>query len=333
MPNTETNDAELEEAAPTTQAGATLAPDSQNGAPGTKAGMMASMMGAMNGMKKSDLVDFFNQTMAQFGPNNFPGADAVNTTAQNMDSIKAKASVKEDIEDMFAGEEITEEFKTKVETIFEAAVHARVELEIARINEEQETEFNNIVEEYKTDLSDKVDEYLSYAVEQWVEENRVALENGLKLEVFENFFTGLKNLFIENNVSIPDEEVSLVDELEDTIGNLEDRVNEEIEKNIRLSNLNEELIKNGIIVGVTANLTDSQKEKFNSLVEGVEYENLNEFESKLGIIKETYFNKKSPKSATAEIVGVDVLNEDKNIAPVTGPMAVYAEALSRTIKN
>lgn len=321
---------ELDEA---TAAAATLAPDSNPADGKSKAGMMADVMGAMNGMKKSDLVDFFNQAMAQFGPNKFPGADAAGKTAQNQASIKAKASVKEDVEDMFDGEELTEEFKTKVETVFEAAVNARLEVETARLEEEQEVKFNELVEAHKVELSEKVDEYLSYAVDQWVQENKIALENGLKLEIFENFMTGLKNLFQENNVSIPDEEVSLVGELEAKVEALEARVNEEIEKNISLVKVNEDLERERTFREVSEGLAVSQVEKLQTLAENITYGNTEEYASKLAIIKETYFSKKPSRVVSEEVVGVDELSEDKNNAPVTGQMAVYAQAISRSIKN
>jgi len=322
--------AELEEA---TAAAKTLAPESMPAEGKSKAGMMADVMGAMNGMKKSDLVDFFNQAMSQFGPNKFPGSDAAGKTAQNLASIKAKTSVKEDVEEMFGGEEISEEFKTKVETVFEAAVNARLEVETARIEEEQEVKFNELVEEHKTELAEKVDEYLTYAVEQWVQENKIALENGLKLEIFENFMTGLKTLFQENNVSIPDEEVSLVGDLEAKVEALEARVNEEIEKNISLTKVNEELERGRVFSEVAEGLAVSQVEKLQTLAENITYGSTEEYASKLTIIKETYFSKKTSSVVSEEVVGVDELSDNKNNAPVTGQMAVYAQAISKSIKN
>jgi len=313
----------------TTAAAATLAPDSM-----TKAGMMASVMSAMNGAKKSDLVDFFNKAMAQFGPNNFPGSDSTNTSAQNMASIKAKASVKEDIEEMFANDtDLSEEFKQKVETVFEAAVNAKLELELARLEEEHEVQFNNLVEEYKAELAEKADEYLTYAVEQWVEENRLQIENGLKLEIFESFFKGLKNLFVEHNVSIPDEEVSIVGELESKLETLEARVNEEIEKNMHLTKVNEQLSMEQIFAEAANGLADTQVEKYRTLAEGISYTSLEDYRTKLGVVKETYFSKKSSKAVSEEVVGIDMLSEENDTSPKTGPMAVYADAISRTIKK
>jgi len=313
----------------TTAAAATHAPDSM-----TKAGMMASVMSAMNGAKKSDLVDFFNKAMAQFGPNNFPGSDSTNTSAQNMASIKAKASVKEDIEEMFANDtDLSEEFKQKVETVFEAAVNAKLELELARLEEEHEVQFNNLVEEYKAELAEKADEYLTYAVEQWVEENRLQIENGLKLEIFESFFKGLKNLFVEHNVSIPDEEVSIVGELESKLETLEARVNEEIEKNMRLTKVNEQLSMEQIFAEAANGLADTQVEKYRTLAEGISYTSLEDYRTKLGVVKETYFSKKSSKAVSEEVVGIDMLSEENDTSPKTGPMAVYADAISRTIKK
>ena len=234
---------------------------------------------------------------------------------------------------MFDGEELSEEFKTKVETVFEAAVGARLEIETARIEEEAEGKFNSLIEEFKGELSEKVDEYLSYAVEQWVEENKISLENGLKIEIFENFFSGLKTLFAENNVSIPDEEVSLVGELQSKVDDLETRVNEEIEKNINLSKINEELEREQAFRTVAEGLAVSQVEKLKTLSENISFDGVSEYSKKLAIIKETYFSKKTSNVVSEEVVGVDELSDTKNNAPVTGQMAVYAQAISKAIKN
>lgn len=304
--------------------------------PNSKTGMMANIMSGMNGMSKTDMIDFFDQVMSQYGPNIFPGAENVNNAEQNQASIAAKGSVsvKEDVAEMFEGEEITEDFRLKVETLFEAAVNAKLQLEIAALEEETENEFTSLVEEYKEEITDKVNEYLTYAVEEWVKENKLALENGLKLEIFESFFKGLKNLFLENNVSIPDNEVSLVGDLETKIAGLEEKINESINREIALKNTINELTKDKILMKISEGLSENQKEKFLSLSEGVEFESAEKYEEKLNIVKETYFSNKSKTVVQEEIQGVDTLNENESVTskPV-GQMAIYADAISRTVKN
>lgn len=311
-----------------TEAAATLRPDS-------KPGMMANIMSGMNGMSKSDMIDFFNQVMAQYGPNVFPGVENTGNAAQNQASIAAKASVKEDIDALFEGEEISEDFKLKVETIFEAAVNAKLQLEIAALEEETENEFVSLVEEYKEEITSKVDEYLTYAVEEWVKENKLALESGLKIEIFESFFKGLKNLFVENNVSIPDDEVSLVGDLESKVAGLEGKINEGIDREIALKDTINELTKEKILMKISEGLSENQKEKFNTLSEGVEFESAEKYEEKLNIVKETYFTKSKTVVKEEEIQGVDSLNEtlENNSPKAVGEMAVYAQHISKTVKN
>lgn len=306
----------LEEAE--TAAARTLTPESKPAEGMSKASMMANVMSAMNGAKKSDLIAFFQQTMDQFGPNKFPGQDSTNKSAHNMATIKAKASVKEDVEEMFGDDEtISEEFKQKVETLFEAAVNAKLEIELARLEEKFDEAVQEATDEYMEGLVEKLNDYVTYGVNQWVEDNKVALEAGLKLEIFENFFGGLKKLFIENNVSIPTEEVSLVDELRNENLALRNRVNEELEKNIELSSINEDLLKNQIFGEAVEGLADSQIDKFRTLVEGINASSIEEYTRKINTIKETYFKNKPNKSAAIneEVMGIDNINAPTPEAP------------------
>ena len=295
-----------------TAAAATLNPDSMPADGKSKAGMMASMMSAMNGMSKSDLVDFFNKSMAQFGPNVDHGVPA-GAAEKNAASIATKGAVKEDINEIFVGEELTEDFKEKVSTIIEAAVNSQLNVALAEMLEEQEAQFDELVEDYKQELSEQVDEYLNYVVKEWAEQNKVGIENALKLEIQESFMNGLKNLFKEHYVDVPDEKYDMIGELESKVETLTQQINDIQNKNIELASTNEELNRNIILGDMARDLTESEAAKFFSLAEGLSYNDLNHYSKKLTVIKETYFN----NSATAnpvveenEIMGIASLNEE-----------------------
>ena len=320
-----------------TAAAATLKPGSMPADGMSKAGMMSSMVTAMNGMSKSDLVDFFNKSMSQFGPNVDYGVPA-GAAEKNAASVATKGAVKEDINEIFVGEELTEDFKERVSTIIEAAVNSQLNIALADLVEQQEADFDEIVEDYKQELSEQVDEYLNYVVKEWAEENKIGIENALKLEIQESFMNGLRNLFKEHYVDVPDEKYDMIGELESKIEQLTQQVNNIQNKNIELASTNEELNRNIILGDMARDLTESEAAKFFSLAEGLSYNDLEHYSKKLTVIRETYFN----NSATAtpvieenEIMGIASLNEEVETEEPTlnGPMAKYASAISRTIKR
>ena len=201
-----------------------------------------------------------------------------------------KKKMKEDIDALFADDStISEDFKSKADTIFEARVTDRV----AQIEEEIETKYASMLEEavdqIKSDLTTKVDDYLNYVVEQWMADNEIAIESGLRAEITEEFIAGLRNLFAEHYIDVPVEKADLVDELAGKVEELESKLNEEIERGISFAKALVESRKNEITREVTEGLTTTQAEKVKQLAESVEFSTEEEYKEKLETIRENYF--------------------------------------------
>lgn len=282
-------------------------------------------------------------------PNN-PGVedtDAENNTkptgdasAKNKASIAAKGTgMKEHIDVMFDGEDLSEEFKEKAGTIFEAAVSERVVEIVAALEEEYEAALNAKLEEIEEQsiqdlegLATKLDEYLNYVTEQWMENNEIAVESALKSEITEEFIEGLKNLFAEHYIDVPNERFDVVEELSARVQELEDKLNEAVNENIELvasiNEMNTEEVFNEISEGLVA----TQVEKFKKLTEGVEYDDLSNYKKKLQIIKENYFGTAKVEKKTSGLLEESFEGEEE--MPVArGPMAHYMKAISRnTVK-
>jgi hypothetical protein len=193
---------------------------------------------------------------------------------------------------MFEGaDDLNEEFKEKAATIFEAAVVAKVNEQLEKISTNFEAELAEEVETLQKEMSDNLDQYLDYVVEQWMGENRLAVEQGLKAEMVEDFLRGLKGLFEEHYIEIPDEKVDVVEELAARTEELESKLNEQIEKNVELHGVVEQYKRDQLIESVSASLTDTQKAKFETLAEGIDFSDEETFVNKLSVIKESYFGK------------------------------------------
>lgn len=247
-----------------------------------------------------------------------------------MKKMKMKEKMKEDVDALFADDStISEEFKSKVSTIFEA----RVEDRVAQIEEETEAKYAGMLEEavesIKNELTEKVDDYLSYVVEQWMEENQIAIESGLRSEMTEEFISGLRNLFAEHYIDVPAEKIDLVDELATKVEELESSLNEEIERGIQTKKALVEARKNEITHVVCEGLTATQVEKIKSLAESVEFSTEDEYKSKLETIRENYFpsgTKRADENQLHEELG-DA--EDKKVSSDPFVNAV-ANAISKT---
>jgi len=216
--------------------------------------------------------------------------------------MKMKEKMKEDIDALFSDDDtISEEFKGKVSTIFEARVNDRV----TQIQEEIENQYAGMLEEaidtIKTDLTEKVDDYLSYVVEQWMAENEIAVESGLRAELTEDFIGGLRNLFAEHYIDVPADKVDLVDELAGKVEELESKLNEEIESNVQLKKHLVESYKNEIAHEVCESLTDTQAEKVKALAESVDYSTEEEYKQKLETIRENYFPSGAKKADVKDL--------------------------------
>ena len=244
--------------------------------------------------------------------------------------MKMKAEMKEDIDALFADDStISEEFKSKVSTIFEARVNDRV----TQIEEEIETHYAGMLEEavqtIKDDLTEKVDDYLNYVIEQWMEENQIAIESGLRSEMTEEFISGLRNLFAEHYIDVPAEKIDLVSELATKVEELESSLNEEIERGIQIKKSLIESHKTEVVHVVCEGLTATQVEKIKSLAESVEFSTEEEYKNKLETIRENYFpsgTKRADENQLHEELG-DV--EDKKVSSDPFVNAV-AQAISKT---
>jgi hypothetical protein len=211
-----------------------------------------------------------------------------------------------DLATLFDGnEDLTEDFRNKASSLFEAMVVARVSNEVAIIEDRLVEEAAELMEEYKSELVEKVDSYLGYVIENWIEENQLAVENGLRSDIAEDFINGLKNLFAEHYIDVPEEKYDVLGEMQVQIEELSSKLDEQIAANVELHDANTELMKEGVLAVVSEGLAKTDAEKFKSLVADVEFENAEIFEEKLGVIKENYFPKSRPLSEEKFDDGVD----------------------------
>ena len=245
---------------------------------------------------------------------------------------KQKERMKEDIDALLDGESLSEEFVTKATTIFEAAVIARAEEVIAEAEAEMQEQFQAAVEEVKEDLATKVDDYLNYMAEEWVKENKIAIEKGLRAEIVEDFIAGLKDLFTEHYIDIPEEKVDVVEELTTRVEELQDSLNEQIKTTVQMKKELNEHKKFEAIQTVCEGLTQTQVEKLKQLAESVEFTTEEEFTGKLETLKESYF-KATVKSAESSSLNEEIeIEEEKKPASTDSMMNVYAQTISKTLK-
>jgi len=237
-------------------------------------------------------------------------------------------NIEDDVNALLGGEELSEDFKAKAKTIFEAAINSKVAEIRATIEEEYESRIAEEIAEEKEALQERVDSYLEYVSDEWMEENALAIENGLKTELTESFLTGMKSLFEENYVSIPDDKYDVLESMVEKLDDMETKLNEQIEKNIGLNKRLSESVADGILESVSDGLAATQKEKLASLAESVEFESETEYRNKLETLKESYFR----KTSTAK---TETLTEGEDAAPVhaTGTMAGYLKTLSAFKQN
>ena len=239
--------------------------------------------------------------------------------------------IEEDVNALLGGEELSEEFKEKAKTIFEAAINSKV----AGIKEELEQAYAAAlaeeVEEMKESLAERVDSYLEYVADEWFEENALAVEQGLKTEMTESFLEGMKGLFEDHYVSIPEDKYDVLESMVEKLDDMETKLNEQIEKNISLNKRLAESVADGILDQVSEGLAQTQKEKLASLAESVEFESEEEYREKLETLKESYFASK-PQSSNAK---TETLSEGVDVAPVSysDSMAAYMRTLGSFSKS
>ena len=232
--------------------------------------------------------------------------------------------VSDDVKALLEGTELSEEFAEKAKTIFEAAVKAKISEEYDKLVEHFATELDKQVEATKSELSEEVNGTVNYAVTQWLEENQVAVDRGIRNEITEDFIAGLKNLFEEHYISIPDDKVDVVEGMAESIREMEERLDEQVKANVKLQNRLNESAKINILSTVSEGLADTQKEKLAALAEGLEFVSEESFTSKVKTIKESYF--KESASIPAAEVADETPVEGEEVSPA---MAQYLQALNR----
>tara|TARA_B100001029_G_scaffold140541_1_gene119911 strand:- start:348 stop:1400 length:1053 start_codon:yes stop_codon:yes gene_type:complete len=238
----------------------------------------------------------------------------------------SETEVKEDIAAVLAGADLDEDFQKKATTVFEAAVSAKVSEKVEALKETAARKISEELEGIKEEFSGRVENFLSYACEEWMTENELAIESGLRSEVTEAFMEGLKKLFIESNINIPDESLDVVADMGEKLDEMETRLNEQIEKNVGLHEQVGNYRKNEILTELSRGLAEVQKDKFTSLAEAVEFKSEETYREKLGQIKESYFGAKTPE--VAEEISSE---EPAKIETVSESMSAYVQQLAKRI--
>jgi hypothetical protein len=243
-----------------------------------------------------------------------------------------EVDMSEDIEALFSGEELSEEFRAKATAIFEAAVKRKLEEELAAIEEAYAQTLEEQVASIHEELSNNVDDYLNYVVENWMVENEVAIEAGLRTELTEDFISGLHNLFIENYIDIPEDKVSVIEEMGAHVEELTDKLNEEIERNVILNKMLSESQQVEVFNQMTEGLTATQADKLKTLAEGITYDSVEEYAEKVSTLKESYFPSSAVK-APRELDLIEPGTEGKTMIAeeLNGPMAKYVKALGKSL--
>ena len=286
--------------------------------PGTKAGMMNAAYNHMSGMKKEDLAVALKKLMAE---------QTEEGEVVEAPELNYQADFDTDLNALIADEAtLSEEFKNKASVIFEAAIKSKLSEEIDRLEEKYNEELEAEITSTKEELVEKVDSYLNYVVENWMEENKVAIQTGLRTEIAENFMNGMKDLFVESYIEVPESKVDLVDELAETVEELEEKLNDTTGKAIAMAEELEGLQRDAIIREASRDLAETQVEKLKSLVEDIDFEDEETFSKKVATVKESYFTKQQP----TESADFDTTDESDDIVEASGSMAQYLAALKKT---
>lgn len=290
--------------------------------PKTKAGMIKAMYDKMSEMKKDDLMNAYEAM--------FDSQKAANETKSNIDksandAAKA-ANFKEDLDALTEGEEsLTEDFRDKAATIFEAALKSKVSAEVEKLEEQYEEKLAEETEQVRSELVEKVDGYLNYVVEQWMEQNEVEITNGLRTEIAENFIESLKSVFVENYVEVPESKIDMVDELAEKVEELEEQLNKSVEDNIDLAEKVADYRREDILREATIGMAETEVEKLRGLAEDLDFEDSATFEKKVATIKESYF-----KVKTANLQ--EEVQEADEEEVLSTSMAAYLSALKKSNK-
>ena len=287
----------------------------------TKAGMIAAMVHNMQKMPKQK-IDAMYQTMST-SPESFSGEPIAEEEVKP--EVKVEVDFKDDLKALVNEEAtLSDEFKQKAETIFEAAINAKVNAEIDILEEKYNEEVSEEIEATKKDLVEKVDSYLNYVVEGWMEDNKLAIQNGLRTEIAEDFMNKLKDLFTESHIQVPEDKVDMVDELADNVEELEAQLNDSTQRSIQMAEELELYKRDFIIREFSKDLAETQVEKLKGLAENVDFEDEDTFAQKVAQLKESYFAK---TSKTQEEI---IEDDDAPVVEASGSMDSYLKAIKKT---
>ena len=278
----------------------------------TKAEAMAAVAEMMKGMSADEAKKYAESSC---------GSHREQKEALDIDSV----DVSDDVKALVEGEDLSEEFQTKAATIFEAAVKSKLRGEVERLEMENTQTVAEEIEAFKKELTEKVDSYLDYVVKEWMQENELAIDRGLKGEIAEDFITGLKALFEEHYIDVPDEKYDVLEGQAQKIEELESKLNETIEKMTAMNKEKTTLVREQVIAKVSTDLAETEKEKFEGLVEDVEFADEETFTAKLNTLKENYF----PKTVATQTLEEEV-ETGKQEVDVSGAMAAYMSAITKT---
>ena len=300
----------------------------------TKAGMINAMYGEMAKMKKTDLqamykkmhgeeVEFDDEVIEE---------DAIEYKPLAKISVE-DIDLSEDMTAMFKGADLTEEAQEKIQTVFEAAVVSKVNEIVEKFAIESESDLEVTSAKLTEELTEKVDGYLDYVVQEWVQENKLAIENGVKADMVESFLKGMKGLFEEHYVDIPEEKVDVVEELIAKVDELEGKLNEETDKNVELLDKVKDFEKETVFAEKTGDLSDTQVEKLRGLSEGIEFVSEEDFSKKIDMLKSQYFDIDEETVSVVVDDEKDPISLEEEVAGQTGAMAVYMNAISKSAKK
>jgi hypothetical protein len=307
--------------------------------PKLKSEILAGLVDHMKTLKKEDLAKIYGTTVLEQDDededeeedeDDDEEVEEKKVKKESIDTIIDGLDVSDDVAALTDGEELSEEFKTKAATIFESAVKTKVRFELEKIQEENDKVMVDLAESTMGDLVEKVDDYMGYVVEQWIEDNQLAIERGLKGEIAEDFIGGLKSLFEDHYIDVPDEKYDILESNLTKIEELEEKLNKQMEENVQLKKQKGELVKESMISDVADGMTDTETEKFQNLVDDVEFSDEDSYREKLQTIKESYFG------AEKDVKTEQVLTEEGSTeTPVetSGSMSKYMTAIGKDAKR
>ena len=305
--------------------------------PKLKSEMLDGLVAHMKSLKKEDLAKLYASNLMKEEDEEEEEEDeeeeemeSKKVAKESIDQVVDSLDVSDDVNALVDGEELSEEFKSKAATIFESAVKTKVRAELEKIQEQNDQLIEEMAESTINDMTEKVDDYLNYVVEQWMEENQLAIERGLKGEIAEDFISGLKNLFEDHYIDVPDEKYDILEANLTRIEELEEKLNKQMDENIQLRKQKGELVKESMISDVADGMTDTETEKFQSLVEDVEFSDEESYKEKLQTIRESYFG-----SSTAQVLTEEGSIEDNTpteSVEVSDKMSKYLKAIGRDHK-